>query len=204
LNEQDQYRKAREVLREGGVVALPTDTVYGLCAVATDDGAVRRLFDIKQRLSGQSLPVFVGSIEQAALIAEMAATARVLADAFWPGPLTIVARRSPEFRTLAAAGETIGVRVPDDAVLRELATQLGPLTGTSANLSGMPEAHSAEEVRDQLGESVDLIVDASAPAGGVPSTVVDCTDERTVRVLREGGVSHDELRAALAGIAEIA
>jgi len=197
LSEQEQYMRAREVLREGGVVALPTDTVYGLCAVATDDGAVRRLFDIKQRAPDQSLPLFVASLDQAAIIADVTAAAERLAAKFWPGALTLVLRRRPGFRTLAAAGETVGVRAPDDAVLRELAAQLGPLTGTSANLSGQPEAHSAAEVRAQLGNSVDFVVDTPARAGGVPSTVVDCTDEGAVRILRPGAVTREELEAAL-------
>ncbi len=204
MNQNDAYRRALDVLREGGVVALPTDTVYGLVAVATDDAAVQGVLDIKQRPAGQPLPLFVASLDQAALIAVLTPPARALAARFWPGALTIVLRRRPEFRTPAAAGDSVGVRVPADPVLRELAAQLGPLTGTSANRSGQPEARTAAEVRAQLGDDVDLIVDAPLPAGGVPSTVADCTDQGTVRVLREGAVRRDELARALAGIAELA
>ena len=203
MSQQEQYRRAREVLSEGGVVALPTDTVYGLAAVATDDAAVRRLLDIKHRPPGQALPVFVASGEQAELIAEMTAPACALAARFWPGALTLVVRRKPDFHTLAAEGDTIGVRVPDDPVLRELAAQLGPLTGTSANRSGMAEAHTAAQVRAQLGDSVDLIVDAPAPASGVPSTVVDCTGEHTVRIVRQGAITREALVAALGDTATL-
>ncbi len=204
MDQNDAYRRALDVLREGGVVALPTDTVYGLVAVATDAAAVQRILDIKQRPGGQALPLFVASIEQATLIAELTPPARALAARFWPGALTIVLRRRAEFHTLAAVGDTVGVRAPGDPVLRELAAQLGPLTGTSANRSGQREARTAAEVRAQLGDDVDLIVDAPARAAGVPSTVVDCTGDRTVRVLRDGAVRRDELAGALAGIAELA
>ncbi|MDE3094553.1 MAG: threonylcarbamoyl-AMP synthase [Chloroflexota bacterium] len=204
MDQNDAYRRALDVLREGGVVALPTDTVYGLVAVATDDAAVQHVLDIKRRPAGESLPLFVASLEQAELIAALTPPARVLAARFWPGALTIVLRRRPEFRTLAAAGDTVGVRVPADPVLRELAAQLGPLTGTSANRSGHPEARTAAEVRAQLGDDADLVVDAPLPASGVPSTVVDCTDERTVRVLREGAVRRADIALVLAGVAEVA
>ena len=90
LNQNEQYRRALDVLREGGVVALPTDTVFGLCALASDDGAVQHLLDIKQRPAGQALPLFVASIEQAGLIAELTSPARLLAARFWPGALTLV------------------------------------------------------------------------------------------------------------------
>ncbi len=177
--------------------------MYGLCARAADDGAVQRLLDIKRRPAGQALPLFVAGIDQAALIVELTTPARVLAARFWPGALTLVLPRRPSFRTLAAAGATVGVRAPADPVLRELAAELGPLTGTSANRHGRPETHSAADARAQLGDDVDLIVDAPLPATGVASTVVDCSGERTVRILREGAVARDELARALVGVAEI-
>jgi L-threonylcarbamoyladenylate synthase len=204
LSQNEQYRRALDVLRDGGVVALPTDTVFGLCARASDDGAVRHLLAIKQRPAGQALPLFVASIEQAGLIAELTSSARVLAARFWPGALTLIVVRKPSFRTLAAEGPTVGVRAPADPVLRELAAQLGPLTGTSANRHGQPETHTAAEARAQLGDHVDLIVDAPVSATGVASTVVDCTEDRTVRILREGAVSRDELERALRGVATLA
>jgi L-threonylcarbamoyladenylate synthase len=202
MDENQQYRHAAVVLRSGGIVALPTDTVYGLCAVATDAAAVERIYEIKGRDPGQALPVFAGSVEQAGLIAEMTAPARALAAKFWPGALTIVLRRKPSFATRAAAGgDTIAVRVPGDAVIRELALQLGPLTGTSANLAGRDECHTAADVRAQLGDAVDLVVDAAVAATGKPSTLVDCTEAGVVRVLRDGAVSRGAIEAALAGTA---
>lgn len=199
LNEKEQYRRAIQLLREGAVVAMPTDTVYGLVSVALDGAAVRRVFDAKGRPGDQPLPLFVCSLEQARLVADMTPAAGKLAERFWPGALTIVLRRKPSFQTLAAAGgETIGVRVPDDPAIREIAAQLGPLTATSANRSGAPEARSAAEVRGQLGDAVDFIVDAPlVGGGGDASTVVDCRNSNDVRVVRAGSIRESALRAIL-------
>ncbi len=204
MDENEQYRRAIDVLRQGGIVALPTDTVYGLVAVAADRAAVERVYETKERDPSQPMPLFVASIEQAGLIAEMNDAARALAARFWPGALTIVVPKKAAFETRAAAGErTVGLRVPADPFLREAARQLGPLTGTSANIAGREECHTAAEVRAQLGDAVDLIVDAPVSATGVPSTVVDCSEGASVRVLREGGVTRDALEAVLAGVATL-
>jgi L-threonylcarbamoyladenylate synthase len=197
-------RSAFDVLRSGGVVAMPTDTVYGLVAVAADRAAVDRVYEAKVRDPNQPMPVFVASLEQAGLIAEFNDVAKCLMQRFWPGALTIVLRKKPSFQTRAvAAGDTIGLRAPRDPALRELALQLGPLTGTSANIAGREECHTAAEVRAQLGDAVDLIVDAPIEGAGRPSTIVDCTDPARVRVLREGAVAREALVEALAGTADL-
>jgi L-threonylcarbamoyladenylate synthase len=204
LDEKDQYRHAYQVLREGGVVAVPTDTVYGLIAVAADRGAVQRVYDAKDRDPAQALPVFVGSVEQAEIIGELNVAAHRLAAAFWPGALTIVVRKKPSFDTRATAGEeTIALRAPGDPVLREFALQLGPLTGTSANVAGREECHDAVQVRAQLGERIDFIVDAAPVATGKPSTIVDATDPASVKVLRDGEITREAIADALAGIADV-
>jgi L-threonylcarbamoyladenylate synthase len=204
LDENEQYRSAVDVLRQGGIVALPTDTVYGLVAVASDSAAVERVYETKVRDPAQPMPLFVASIEQARLIAELNDAARVLAARFWPGALTIVVLKKPAFETRAAAGEkTVGLRVPADPFLREAARQLGPLTGTSANIAGREECHTAAEVRAQLGDAVDLIVDALVSATGTPSTVVECTDTASVRILREGAIPRSAIETALAGVATL-
>jgi L-threonylcarbamoyladenylate synthase len=198
------YRDAIETLRAGGIVALPTDTVYGLVAVAADAAAVARVYEVKARDPRQPMPLFVASVAQAELIADVNDVARRLMRRFWPGALTIVLRKKPTYRTPAAAdGDTIGVRASGDAALREMASQLGPLTGTSANIAGRAECHTAEQVRAQLGDAVDLIVDAPVDATGRPSTIVDCTEAGCVRVLREGAIGRDALVEALAGVAEL-
>lgn len=204
LDENEQYRKAIAVLRVGGIVAVPTDTVYGLVAVAADRGAVERVYETKTRDPAQPMPLFVASIAQAELIAEMTPVARRLAERFWPGALTIVLKTKPAYVTRAAAGgDTVGLRVPAEPFLREAARQLGPLTGTSANIAGREECHSAAEVRAQFGDAVDLIVDAAVAATGQPSTVVDCTDPARVRVVREGAIGRAALADALAGAATL-
>jgi L-threonylcarbamoyladenylate synthase len=195
---KQRYREAVNVLRQGGIVALPTDTVFGLCAVAADRAAVERVYEVKQRNPSQPMPLFVATVEQAELAGELNDAARKLAARFWPGALTIVVPKKPAFETRAAAGgDTIGLRVPDDAFLREAAAQLGPLTGTSANIAGREECHTAEEVRAQLGDAVDLIVDAPVAAAGKPSTIVECLEPGPVRMLREGAISHGEVDSAL-------
>ena len=204
LDINGSYREAIEVLRASGIVALPTDTVYGLVAVAADSTAVERVYEAKARDPQQPMPIFIASVEQAELIAEVNDVARRLMQRFWPGALTIVLRKKPSYETRAAAdGDTIGVRVPGDPLLRELASQLGPLTGTSANIAGREECHTADEVQAQLGDTVDLIVDAPVDATGRPSTIVDCTEPARVRVLREGAIERAAIAEALDGVVEL-
>lgn len=200
----EQYRDATIALRGGGVVALPTDTVYGLCALAADGAAVDRIYAIKQRPPDQAMPVFVASVEQAETIVEWNPTAGALAERFWPGALTIVLPKRLSFPTRAAAGATtIGVRAPADDAIREIARELGPLTGTSANVSGSEDCRTAIQVREQLGDALEYIVDADVDAGGVPSTVVDCSEPGCLRVLRMGAITRDALAAAVAGLATV-
>ena len=204
LDINETYRQAIEVLRAGGIVALPTDTVYGLVAVAADRAAVERVYQAKARAAQQPLPIFVASVEQAELIADVNDVARRLMQRFWPGALTVVLPMTPSYDTRAAAGgDTIGVRAPGDPMLRELASQLGPLTGTSANIAGRKECHTAAEVHAQFGDTVNLIVDAPVDATGQPSTIVDCTEPGRVRVLREGAILRAAIAEALDGVADL-
>ena len=191
--------RAVRCLLEGGLVAFPTDTLYGLAAAASNDRAVKRLFEVKGRPPNRPLPILIESFDDADVIAkDISPVARHLMEAFWPGGLTLVLRRHPRFRSLAlAGGETVAVRVPDHPVALELLRRLRePITGTSANLSGLPGPRTAEDVRRQLGDRVDLIVDGGPCPGGIESTVVDCTVEPP-RLLREGAVA-----ATLLGVAQ--
>jgi L-threonylcarbamoyladenylate synthase len=190
--------RAVEVLRRGGLVAYPTDTVYGLAARPSDDQAVERLFAVKRRRPDQSTPLLIASpADLARIVEDVPQVARDLIRAFWPGGLTIVLRKAPSFQSRAVVGDTVGLRVPDHPVPRELVRLLGePITGTSANIAGGPEPLTADDVRAQLVEGVDLVIDGGRCPGGTPSTVVDCTTEPP-RVVREGAVSREELvRAA--------
>ena len=186
-------------LRAGGLVAYPTDTVYGLGAAADNDDAVRRLFQVKQRPSDKPLPLLLASTEQVAEVAtDVPAVARRLMEAFWPGGLTIVLRRAPSYRSLAlGGGDTVAVRVPDHPIPRELVATLGrPVTGTSANRSGGPAPLTAADVREQLGGQIDLIIDGGPCRGGTESTVIDCT-VAPPRLLREGAVPRGDVERVI-------
>ena len=194
----DQVCRAVGVLQSGGVIAMPTDTLYALTAAADDAVAVRRVFAIKGRQEGRPLPLFVSGVEMASQIAEVNEMAARLASRFWPGQLTIVVPKQQEYDSEALAGsQTVGVRVPDNEIARAIVEALdAPVTGTSANLSGGADPATADEVRNQLGDTIDLILDAGVCAHGVGSTIVDCSGETPV-ILREGAISSDRIFAAL-------
>jgi len=190
--------EAAEVLRNGGLVAYPTDTVYGLAALPEDYAAVESLFAAKRRRPDQSTPLLIASPRDLMLVTDdVPQVAQNLIRDFWPGGLTIILRKSPKFPSRAITGDTVGVRVPAHVVPRELVRLLGsPITGTSANIAGGPEPLTADDVRVQLGDSLDYVIDGGRCAGGTPSTVVDCTVEPP-RILRAGAISREELiRAA--------
>jgi len=192
---------AIEVLRAGGIVALPTDTVYGVAVALSTPGGVENLFHVKRRPPDKGIMLLLDGGAQAAEIGEMGPAATALATACWPGGLTVVVPRRPDV-TLPAAltggAPTIGLRVPDHDAPRALARGVGPLPTTSANVSGLPEARTAEEILAQLGDAIDLILDGGVAHGGPASTVVDCTGD-TLRVLREGAVPLARVAAILDG-----
>ena len=191
--------EAITILEAGGIVAIPTDTVYGIAvSLATPDG-IERLFHVKHRPPEKGIALLLGSAAQAETIGIAGTDARRLADAFWPGPLTLVLPRTPDADLPAILTDglpTVGVRLPDHACPRALALALGPLPTTSANLSGEPDSIDVEMVIEQLGDRIDLVLDGGRTAGAVPSTVVDCTGT-SPRVLREGVLGTDRILAAL-------
>jgi L-threonylcarbamoyladenylate synthase len=190
---------AARCLREGGLVAFPTETVYGLGADATDAGAIGRLYEAKGRPAFNPLIAHVGDLNAARQIARFDAQALALALAFWPGPLTLVLPRAPgcAVADLATAGlDTIAVRVPAHPVAREiLRTFGGPVVAPSANLSGHVSPTTAAHVQSDLAGRIDLIVDGGAVEVGVESTIVGCFDEPML--LRPGGVPRDEIERVL-------
>ncbi len=191
--------EAAAVLRGGGLVIYPTDTVYGLGALATHDKAVRRLFRVKDRAPDRPLPLLLAdAADVAAVAAPVPPLARRLMQRFWPGGLTLVSRKSPHFHSLAlAGGATVGVRVPDHPLLRAIIRRAGgPITGTSANLSGLPSPRTLAEALAQIGEAVDLAIDGGPCPGGVESTVIDITIEPPC-ILREGALDRAEVEEAL-------
>ena len=199
-----QIDKAAEIVRKGGVVAFPTDTVYGLGASPFIAEAVKRIYKIKQRPANLPLPVLLADESQvdtiAAGIPEMA---RSLMKAFWPGGLTLVLSRAHSFPGGAAAGgDTVAVRVPDYEITRLLIRKAGvPVIGTSANISSRPSALEAGEVSRQLGDVIDMIIDGGRCPGGIESTVVDLTGGSPV-IVREGAVSADKITEIIEEVTE--
>ncbi|MFF5447983.1 L-threonylcarbamoyladenylate synthase [Streptomyces sp. NPDC012888] len=191
--------KAAGVLRAGGLVALPTETVYGLGANAEDPAAVSRIFEVKGRPPTHPLIVHIGGAEQLDdWVAEVPATARLLARHFWPGPLTLVLRRAPRVPLEATGGlETVAVRVPDHPLALELLSSFGGgITAPSANRFGSVSPTTADDVLAELGDAVDFVLDGGPCQVGVESTIVDVTGD-VPAVLRPGGVTRENLEAVL-------
>ena len=196
---------AADVLRAGGVVALPTDTVYGIGVALYTPGGIERLFAAKRRPPDKGVMLLLDDAAQAAGIGRMTPAAAALAAAVWPGGLTVVVPQRPDVPlpvALTGGAPTIGLRAPDHDAPRALARAVGPLPVTSANVSGIAEARDAAGILDQLGDAVDLILDGGPAHGGPASTVVDCTGELPV-ILRIGAIPVRQVVAILdaAGVA---
>lgn len=191
--------RAVEVLRSGGLIGLPTETVYGLGADASNDLAVRRIFAVKGRPSTHPLIVHVASVEHARQWAlELTQTGEQLARAFWPGPLTLIVKRSDRASDAVTGGQdTVGLRVPAHPLALELLQLFGGgVAAPSANRFGKVSPTSAAHVRSELGDEVDLILEGGSSSVGVESTIVDVTHSPP-RLLRPGGVSREKIEALL-------
>lgn len=187
--------EALRLLRVGRLVAMPTDTVYGLCTHGLMPAAIKRIFAAKDRSTEKAIPLLLADTPQMEEVAQgIPDLAYGLAEEFWPGGLTIVLfRKSHVPDILTGGGPTVALRVPDHPLPRELIQKLGaPLAATSANRSGGPEPLTAQDVNQQIGKSIHLILDGGPAPGGIPSTVVDLTS-RPPRVLRQGAVSRQAI-----------
>lgn len=194
---QRDIEKGVGILKRGGVIAFPTDTVYGLGADAFNPMAVERIYEIKDRSKSHPFPLLIADVKQLTALAEpIPELAWFLTTRFWPGGVTLVLSKKDSVPAYLASGPTIAVRVPSHRTCLTLLEHLaGPLIGTSANISGQPPALTADEVRQQLGGRIDIIVDGGKCPGGKESTVLDITREPPI-VLRQGIVpSHDIDRA---------
>ena len=190
---------AIDVLNHGGLVAFPTDTVYGLAALPHKAEWVEQLYTAKGRSSDKAIAILLGEVNQLEQVAlSMQGIANRLAEIFWPGPLTLVVPRHPTLPEALSPYPTIGVRMPDHPLALKLLQGAGPLAVTSANRSGQSNPLTANEVRAQLDGRIHLIIDGGNTPGGVPSTVVDCTQEQPI-ILREGPISLVDLQMALLG-----
>lgn len=189
----DAIQQALEILKNGGLVAFPTDTVYGVGALVFDGNAVESIYTAKDRPVEKAIPVLIADesdLEKVGM--DIPPIAHRLASRFWPGPLTVLVPKKPTLPESVSATETVGVRIPDHEVARALLRAAGPMAVTSANISGQPSPATAEEVFSQLNGRVPLIIDGGRTPGGVPSTLVDCTGEN-LKILREGPISLEDL-----------
>jgi len=194
MDNKKSYEQAVGILKNSGVVAFPTETVYGLGALATDEDAVNKIFQAKGRPSDNPLIVHIGTKEEVSKYAVgMTKTAEMLMDAFWPGPLTIVFERIPGIiaPNVTPGVSTVGVRMPDHPVALELLRKLkGPLAAPSANRSGKPSPTEAKHVAEDLDGLIPLILDGGQTGIGLESTVIDMTTTPPI-ILRPGGVTRE-------------
>lgn len=190
---------AADVLRSGGIVVLPTDTVYGIAVALDTPGGIEALFAAKRRPPDKGIMLLLADAAQAPAIGEWPSSAAALAEAFWPGGLTVIVPQRADVplpAALTGGAATIGLRVPDHAAPRALAAAVGPIPTTSANVSGLPEARDAAEIVAQLGHAVALVLDGGPAHGGPASTVVDCTVDPP-RIVRAGAIAVADIEAAL-------
>jgi L-threonylcarbamoyladenylate synthase len=190
--------EAQQVLVSGGVVAFPTDTVYGIGVAVQDAAGIERLYAIKGRDAVKAIPVLAASVEDLVEVAEINAAAQQLAQAFWPGALTLVLPKRPGLPQALSPLDTVGVRVPNHPVALALLAAVGPMAVTSANFSGGADSSTAAEVLDQLQGRVELLLDGGRTPGASPSTVVALSGE-SANILRAGPISEEQITALLSG-----
>jgi len=195
---QREIEQGTEILKKGGVIAFPTDTVYGVGADAFNAMAVERIYEIKGRPRDRQVPLLIADAEQLAILTtdEPPEIALFLARRFWPGGLTLVLPRADSLPAYLAPEPGIAVRIPNHPLCLALIQHLGnPIIGTSANISGRPPALTADDVRQQLAAKIDLVIDGGRCPGGKESTVVDVTHQAPV-ILRQGIISSYEIDRA--------
>lgn len=191
------FAHAVDVLKNGGLVVFPTDTVYGLAAWPYQAEFVQRLYVVKGRNSARAIAVLIPHPEDLNRVAVSPSMAALkLARRFWPGPLTLIMSKHPSLPDVLSPQPTIGIRVPNHKVALTILRLTGPLAVTSANLSGKNNTNTAQEAFEQLEGRVHLIIDGGKSPGGVPSTVVDCTTPEP-QILRFGPISEAEIQVEL-------
>ncbi|MCQ3937788.1 MAG: threonylcarbamoyl-AMP synthase [Chloroflexi bacterium] len=189
--------RALDVLKTGGIVAFPTDTVYGLGALAFDNAAIESIYAAKDRPIEKAIPILIGDLSDLEKVAmNVPDMALRFAARFWPGPLTCVVPKQPALPPAVSATPTVAVRIPNHPDALALLRAAGPMAVTSANISGAQSPAAAQEVYDQLNGRIPLILDGGRTPGGIPSTLVDCTGDKPV-ILREGPIALETLLAAL-------
>ncbi|HSB51195.1 MAG TPA: L-threonylcarbamoyladenylate synthase [Dissulfurispiraceae bacterium] len=188
-NGEETVARAKEILESGGIIAYPTETYYGLGAKYDVTRAIRRVYELKKRPDEKALPLILGRPELLSLVAESVTDlARDLMSKFWPGPLTLLFEARKELSPYLVYESKVAVRIPGPSFALSLARACAfPITATSANLSGQLPARTAAAVLEDLGDSLDLVIDCGVTPGGFPSTIVDVTGDRPLMV-RDGAV----------------
>jgi len=185
------------VLQSGGIVAFPTDTVYGIGSLAFHRQGIIKLYQVKDRDRTKAIPILIGEISDLDRVAlEIPSSAQSLMDRYWPGPLTVILKKHELVPQEISPTNTVGVRIPDHDFTRKFLIAAGPLAVTSANLSGKGSAHTTADVKEQLGGRIELILDGGETRGERPSTVVDCTIQPP-RILRKGPISERDIHGVL-------
>lgn len=188
---------ALRILQSGGIVAFPTDTVYGLGALAFNNTAIESIYKAKNRPIEKAIPILIGDLSDFEKVADdIPNMALRFASRFWPGPLTCIVPKKQTLPLAVSATPTVAVRIPDHVDARALLRAAGPMAVTSANISDGQNPSTVQEVYDQLNGRIPLILDGGTTQGGIPSTLVDCTGELPM-ILREGPITLDELLSAL-------
>ena len=204
LNNPDMaaIRAGADALRRGELVIYPTETVYGLAADASNEQAIKLVYDAKGRLNNRPLPIQVANVEDVSKAVEyMSPDARRLAELYWPGPLTLIMPKGANISSLVTSGgNTVGVRIPDHRIALALLKEFGgPMTATSANAAGNPAPTTAEAAIREVGENVSVVIDGGRSRFGVASTVVDMTSIPP-KVLRQGSISYGQIEEVLGQI----
>ena len=193
LNDPGVFRQAAAIIQAGGVIAFPTDTVYGIGASAFNETAIEKIYQVKKRSHLKAIPILISDAnELSQIVTPINPITYKIVNNLWPGALTLILPIHPNLPGNLSEKDTIGVRVPDHDLVRELLRVTGPIAATSANLSGKPSALTAEDVIHQLGGSIDLILNGGPAPGGMASTVLDCSGEEPA-IFREGPVSWEQI-----------
>jgi Sua5/YciO/YrdC/YwlC family protein len=197
VNTQNAITGALEILLSGGLVAFPTDTVYGVGCLAFHQQAIESIYIAKDRPMEKAIPVLIGDSTDIIQVAEeIPIFAMRLIARFWPGPLTVLVPKKSTLPEAISATPTVGVRVPDHEIARALLRLAGPMAVTSANISGRPSPTTAAQVSSQLNGRIAMIIDGGVTRGGIPSTLVDCTGDE-IQILREGPLTKEQLLNAI-------
>ncbi len=196
-NDPKTVKKAAKVLNNGGIVVFPTETVYGVGALFSQEKAIEKIYLAKERTRSKPLLLHISSIKHLELAKEVPPIAFDLIENFWPGPLSIILKASNFLpKALVTEDGTIGLRMPSNDFFKKLADMVGPIAATSANKSSYPSPKNVGEAKIQLGNFVDLYVDGGEIKGGVPSTILDLTKSPPL-VLRIGAVKISELERVI-------